>query len=238
MNASANPDQIRQFLRNASIAYAHRINESLIARATTVGATTGVESLAVTGVNDTSLHTNVLEAIAFAVASLRGRGDYSRNQTFDVLLPLWVREASMLDIGRRIFYDLPLAEANLRKDYAAFGANVHFIDDWQQLTTAANPTPPPNLLGPWPTSAQALIYVPGNFAHLTSNVIDINTIYDSTLLTTNRFTAQFTEQGLGLLVGCEPSYLVTLPTCPSGATGQPGNVCSTDVDLDLPNPAP
>lgn len=232
VNASANPEQIRQFLRLARIAYAHRINESLIARATTVSVATGVESLRVTGVNDNSVHTNVLEAIAFSAAELRGRGDYSRNQVFDVLLPLWIREASMVDLARRNGWNMQLAEQMLRDNYRAFNANVFFVDDWQQLVTTVNGAPPPNRLGAWPTSAQALIYVPGNFAHLTNNVIDINTIYDSTLLATNKFTAQFVEQGLSLLVGCEPSYLVTLPTCPSGQTGTQGIACTTDVDPD------
>lgn len=232
VNASANPEQIRQFLRLARIAYAHRINESLITRATTVGVATGVESLAVTGVNDNSVHTNVLESIAFSTAELRGRGDYSRNQNFEVLLPLWIREASLLDLARRNGWNMPLAEQTLRDNYRAFNSTVHFVDDWQQLVTTANGAPPPNRLGAWPTSAQALVYVPGNFAHLTNNVIDINTIYDSTLLSTNRFTAQFVEQGLSLLVGCEPSYLVTLPTCPSGQTGTQGVACATDVDTD------
>ncbi len=232
VHASANPEQIRQFLRLARIAYAHRINESLITRATTVGTTPGLESMRVTGVNDNSLHTNVLEGIAFATEELSGRGDYSSNQVFDVLLPRWVRKASLLDIARRNGNDVPVAQETLTNNYRQFNSNVGWVDDWQQLTTTANGAPPPNRLGAWPTSVQALVYVPGNFAHLTNNVIDINTVYDSTLLSTNRFTAQFVEQGVSLLVGCEPAYLVTISTCPSGQTGTQGIACATDVDPD------
>lgn len=231
VHASANPEQIRQFLRLARIAYAHRINQSLITRATTVGTTPGLDTLAISGVNDNSLHTNVLEAIAFATSELAGRGDYSSNQIFDVLLPRWVRKASLLDLARRNGNNIPLALETLTSNYRAFGANVAWVDDWQELTTT--PAVPPALnAGAWPTDIQALVYPPGNFAHLTNNVIDINTVYDSTLLSVNRFTAQFVEQGVSLLVGCEPSWLVTIDTCPSGNTGTQGVACATDVDAD------
>lgn len=232
VNASANPEQIRQFLRLARIAYAHRINESLITRATTVGTTPGLDSIEITGVNDNSLHTNVLEAVAFATEELSGRGDYSTNQVFDVLLPRWVRKASLLDLARRNGNNIPLAQETVTSNYRAFNSNIAWVDDWQQLAFTVNGTPPPAQSGAWPTSIQALVYVPGNFAHLSNNVIDINTVYDSTLLATNRFTAQFVEQGVSLLVGCEPAWLVTIPTCPSGNTGTQGVACATDVDPD------
>lgn len=52
-----------------------------------------------------------------------------------------------------------------------------------------------------------------------ADVITLDTIYDSTLLGTNDYTALFTEEGiLTARRGCD-SRVVTVPICPTGDTG-------------------
>jgi hypothetical protein len=63
-----------------------------------------------------------------------------------------------------------------------------------------------------------LIYPAGTWVRAVSDVITLNSVYDSTLLATNQVTHLFTETGWKMLKMCPISRVYTIGICPSGET--------------------
>ena len=94
--------------------------------------------------------------------------------------------------------------------------------DWQDAfaTCAASgspgsDTPIQNL----PTSLQFLVYPAGTWVRAVSDVITLNSVYDSTKLATNQVTHLFTETGWAMVRMCPVSRVYTVTICPSGSSG-------------------
>jgi len=78
----------------------------------------------------------------------------------------------------------------------------------------------------YPTTFQALIYPAGTFIKGTSDVINLNAVYDAASLATNVYTALFFEEGVLVAKMCYESALVTLPICNAGRTGTANLACA------------
>jgi hypothetical protein len=64
------------------------------------------------------------------------------------------------------------------------------------------------------------MYPAGTWLRGSADIIEIDTLYDSTLLSTNKYTALFMEEGnLTAKVCPGASRIVTVPVCPDGSTG-------------------
>jgi hypothetical protein len=63
------------------------------------------------------------------------------------------------------------------------------------------------------------MYPAGTFVKGTADVISLDTVYDSTDLTSNVYTAAFVEEGVLLAQRCGNGTLVEIPVCVSGETG-------------------
>ena len=70
-----------------------------------------------------------------------------------------------------------------------------------------------------PTSLQFLVYPAGTWIRAVSDVITLNSVYDSTKLATNQVTHLFTETGWAMVKMCPVSRVYTVNICPSGSTG-------------------
>src|SRR5882757_6819700 len=136
-------------------------------------------------------------------------------------LPLWVKGAIRSDLAKRTGVDNALAvtDAQIVSYFAERGANVQFVYDWQDAFTgvAAGFGAATAILA-WPVTVNALIYPAGAWVQANSDVIELNAVYDSTLLKTNQYVALFLERArLTMLRGFD-ARLVTIPILANGAT--------------------
>ena len=91
--------------------------------------------------------------------------------------------------------------------------NPQFVYDWQALTGVASD------FKAWGASLKFLLYSAGTFVKGGQDVITLDTVYDSTLLGQNDYTALFTEEGYLVAKRGHDARVVTVPINPNGGTG-------------------
>ena len=165
----------------------------------------------------------ILTSIELQVEHYRDAHRLSRNTTLEAVFPFWVRGAVRSDLSRRLGVDL-ISVPNARIDgwFRDAGINPQFVYNWQGLgSTAASG------FTSWPSEVDFLLYAAGTWVGGGSDVITLDTVYDSVMLGQNDYTALFTEEGWLTAKRGHDSRLVTVPICADGATG-----AGVDIDCD------
>lgn len=215
------PESIEAFIAMALAAKAHKTNSRIIA-AIVAASGTPVEVASCTGADAFS---TLYAAVDLAVQDLATRSYMALGPEFEVVLPVWVRANLRAAIMNRRAIDDPVkADEWLQAQFAKLGVTVHFVYGYQDAHVSPAPagfpgaaTPIPSL----PTEVQFIIYPAGTWVKGTQPVIDLDTIYDSTLLASNQYTAVFVEDGWLALQTCPYSrvYNVTVDPCACGCDG-------------------
>jgi len=226
------PEMLGRTTRGALVAHDHKMSVRLInllvAGSTAVTMTTGtVGTLA-----------PLLSAIEKQVEHYRYIHRLARNTVLEAVFPYWVHGAVRTDIALRQgltpVESVEITDAQINMWFASRGIAAQFVYDWQPLTgTAANFTE-------WPSTVDFLLYVAGTWVKGASDVITLDTIYDSALLGQNNFTALFTEEGYLVAKRWIDSRVITVPICSNGGTGAPIQLgCDgTALVVDQVNPVP
>ena len=150
--------------------------------------------------------------------------------------------ALQADLSRRAFYDgdtgtdqFALALRQVNDWGRARNARIQWVYDWQDAyywaayptgaTPAhtqfgADPTVAGQVLTNWPATLQVLIYAAGTWVRGNADVINLDTVYDSTLLSQNKATQLFSEQGILTAKTCFDSRVYTIGGVNVGPTGQ------------------
>jgi hypothetical protein len=209
------PESIEALIAMALAAKAHKTNSRIIA--SIVAASTAVEPNVCTGQDAFS---TLLQAIGIATVDLATRAYMSLGGEFEVVLPVWIREQLRTAlINRRAVDDPVKADAWLQSQFAKLGVTVHFVYGWQDAHITPAPAGFPGAATPienLPDEVQFLIYPAGTWIKGVNPVIDLDTIYDSTNLATNSYTALFVEDGWLALQTCPYSRVYTVPVNPCG----------------------
>jgi hypothetical protein len=209
LQARGYPEVIADTIRKALIAHEIRLDSRTIAKV--VAGSTAV-SLPADQVGATA---PLLTAIELQAQHYRASGSLGDNTVLEGVFPQWVRGAVRSDLSRRLGVDLiSVPNARIAQWFSDRQIAPQFVANWQSVgTTAASG------FTAWPTEVDFLLYKAGTWVKGQSDVITLDTIYDSTLLGTNDYTALFTEEGnLVARRGCD-SRVVTVPICPTGDTG-------------------
>lgn len=219
------PEFTATFVRGALAASAHQINREQIADVVS-GSTAVNLSAAAPWATDVSVVSQVLSAVEMAIVDIKYRLRMQRSATLEVVMPFWILAQMRADWIRRNGgnYEnmLCLADSAISSAFSCRGARVQYVYDWQDAfaTGAASGSPgadtPINNL---PATLQFLVYPAGTWVRAVSDVITLNSVYDSTKLATNQVTHLFTETGWAMLRMCPISRVYTVPICPSGRTG-------------------
>jgi hypothetical protein len=219
------PEFTATFVRGALAASAHQINREQIAAVVTGSVAVNL-SAAAPWATDVSVVSQVLSAVGMAIVDIKYRLRLARAATLEVVLPYWILEQMRADWIRRNGGDyskmICLADSEIMAGFTCRGARPQFVYDWQDAfaNCAASGYPgadtPINNL---PISLQFLVYPAGTWVRAVSDVITLNSVYDSTKLATNQVTHLFTETGWAVLKMCPVSRVYTVPICPSGRTG-------------------
>lgn len=202
------PEAVARFSRGAMVALAHRINQQVIADIVTgSGAANVVPAVAY---NDDSISA-VLSAVDLAIVDAKYRNRMSFSSTLEVVLPMWVLQALRAAAARRRGVDMiSTSDAEIMAWFAVRDAVPRFVYDWQDAATglATGPGGATPLLT-LPDTVDFLVYPAGAWAKAVQDVVSLDTIYDSTLLTTNQYTALFAEDGFATIQTCPLSRLYT-----------------------------
>ena len=202
------PELVARTIRGALVAHEHKMSERVIAameaQSTAVSLDTGqIGALA-----------PVLTAIELQVEHYRYAQRLSRSTTLEAVFPYWVRGAIRTDLSRREGVDLiDVPDSRIDAWFRSRGVNPQFVYDWQALTGEAS------TFKVWGGSVKFLLYSAGTFVKGGQDVITLDTVYDSTLLGQNDYTALFTEEGYLVAKRGHDARVVTVPLNPNGGTG-------------------
>ena len=208
---AAYPELISATLSEAMVAHQHAMNAKVIASIETqLGA-----PVAATGLGASS--TDTLDALLLASANIRQKYRLPLSTSLEVVMPFWAEDLLTADVARRNGggYGVP-TDADISAIFAAANCSVQFVYDWHPLPDAATA---------WPTTIPTLIYPAGAFVKGTSDVINLNAVYDAASLADNIYTGLFFEEGILVIPMCHTGVALTIPVCNAGATGSPALVC-------------
>lgn len=222
------PEYTAAFVRGATAASAHQVNREQIA-AVAAGSTAVDLTAQAPWATDGSATSQIMSAVDMAIVDIKYRLRLQRSSTLEVIMPWWVLAQMRADWMRRPFINDPnLVDSEIASFYAARNARVQYVYDWQDAFSSAalsgtgpGASTPINFL---PKSLQFLVYPAGTWVRAVSDVITLNSVYDSTKLATNQVTHLFTETGWAMLQMCPVSRQYTIPICPSGKTTSTGTL--------------
>lgn len=230
------PEFVQTFVEGAIDAQAHNVNRDVIA--TIVAGSTAV-NLAIAidpWQGDASVVSQVMAAAEMAVVDIRYNLRLDPDATIEMVFPLWLKAQMRADWLRRnsaVPHDL--VDAMIATMFATRGVVAQYVYDWQDafsgLTTTGPGAATPLLVLPQsPTvNLQFLAYPAGTWVLARQSVIRLDSVYDSTLLATNKVTQLFVEDGYLPMRMCPVSRVYTVNICPNGSTGAQRAVACTDV---------
>lgn len=204
---AAYPELVQRWVSGSLIAHQHKINAKVIAAMATAAGAAKV----ITGLGTTAGDT--LGGLELIADGLRQKYRLSMSASLEVVVPFWIRGAIRADLANRSGQTdaASVTDQQISAHFAARNLAVQYVYDWQDLAT------PPAVA--YPTTFNALIYPAGTFIKGTSDIINMNAVYDAASLAVNVFTALFFEEGVLVAKMCNEAALVTLPICNAGATG-------------------
>lgn len=220
------PEYTEAFVRGAMAVSKHQINALQIA-AIVAGSTAVTLTGNAPWATDGTVVSQVMSAVGLAVVDIKYALRAQQSSTFEVLMPFWILEQMRADWIRRNGRgsnreDLILADTEITAGFAARGARVQYLYDWQDAFATCATSGSPGSSTPitsLPTSLDFVVYPAGTWVRAVQNVITLNSIYDSTKLVSNQVTQLFTEDGWAMLQMCTTSRVYTVDICPSGLTG-------------------
>jgi hypothetical protein len=212
------PELVERFIRGALVAHAHKLNafviNQLVAQSTAVDLSPSLDVPLDTGT------TGVLATVEMVVEDIRYRHRMPLNTSVEVKMPHWVLPVMRADLSRRNGVDmLSVTDAQLTAHFAMRGARVQFVYDWQDAYNGGGTVGGATALTKWPREFTFLAYPAGTFVRGSDSLIRLDTIYDSTNLATNRYTALFSEEGVLVAKRGHDARAVTVALEPEGASG-------------------
>jgi hypothetical protein len=202
------PEHLARVIRGALVAHAHRLNAAYIG-ALAAGST----QITMAG-NQAGAVAPLLTSIELQVEHYKTVARMRRGATLEAVFPFWVRGAIRSDLSRRLGVELlDVPDSRIDGWFRSRGISPTFVYDWQSidLTTA-------QAFNAWPTEVSFLLYAAGTWVKGVSDILTLDTIYDSVLLGKNDYTALFTEEGWFAAKAGHDSRLVTTSISPTGAT--------------------
>jgi hypothetical protein len=203
---AAYPEMTNRFTSGTLIAHQHMVNASVIGRMVTLAGAARVFADKGSGFAD------ALEYASLVADQRRQSQRLAFNRTIEWVVPFWVKNVYLNDMGRRTGQDStsPITEAALNAHFSSRNINVSYVYDWQVLDETVEL---------YPTTYQALAYPAGTFVKGVSDVINLSAVYDAASLAGNMYTGLFMEQGLLVAKKQYGADLMTMPICEAGRTG-------------------
>jgi hypothetical protein len=212
------PEVVARFARGSVVALGHKINAGVIAA---IVAASGASTTLTADPNGDDAASALLAAVELAIVDAKYRNRMGFNSTMEVVLPWWVLVPIRAALSRRTGVALlAVTDAQILEWFAIRKAVPRFVYDWQDSFAGLSGGPgAATPLHALPATVQFLVYPAGTWVKAVQDVVALDTIYDSTMLATNQFTAVFAEDGWAMLQMGPISRLYTVPVDPSGVVG-------------------
>ena len=211
LQSKAYPEMLARVMRGALIAHDHKMAAKSINEV-------AAGSTAVTMANAASgALSPILDAIELQAEHMKYTHRLSRSTTLEAVFPFWVRGLIRSDLAKRNGVDsfLSITDAQINGWFSDRGIAPQYIYNWQDLNVVSAAS-----FTGWPGALTFVMYPAGTWIRGTAELITMDSLYDSTLLGTNDFTALFTEEGSMVVKMNHDSRAVTVPVCPDGSTAQ------------------
>jgi len=200
------PELTRRHIELALIAHARRINAANI-KAMEVAAGTA------TTVDDNGTFAFNLDYFEWHAEVMKSKYSLGINGSIEVVLPTWVKPLIRAEFARRNGVELQaMTDAEINSWFSVRSLSPQFVRDWQPIPGSGGTIAIPAL-------ATALFYPAGTWTRGTQAVINLDAVYDSTLLAQNKYLGLFTEEASLLVQRCLGTSAVKIPTCVGGLTG-------------------
>jgi hypothetical protein len=203
------PEVIERYTELALVAHQYKLHAKTIAQ---ISAFTGAPINVPGGFGNALDVLHILDVVAYGE---RQRNALPENATLEVVLPRWVKGVIKADLSNRTGVDfLNVTDAQINGWFSARGLRVQWLAYWQNVnvTTAGIATK-------YPATADAFMYPAGTFVRGTSDVITLDTVYDSVNLKKNDYVHLFTEQGTVVTNPCNTGRAIRIPLVANGKTG-------------------
>lgn len=205
------PELVEHYLRKSMIAHEIRIRQELFAQA--LATATPVTLLETFGAVSA-----VFAAVALQAADMIERHSLCEGTALEVVFPWWSRNLFLSDLARRNGCCISeVSTQDVQDVFSPLGVRI-------QWARALGPAVPDDIGGAtpattWPDAVQFLIYPSGQLQIGRGEEVNLGVIHDSAKFQTNDYTAAFTEECVALVDRSVDTRAVTVPVCPSGATG-------------------
>lgn len=212
------PEAVARFSRAAVVALAHKINQGFLAAMVT--GSSGALTIPSDPSGDDAASA-LLAAVELAIVDAQYRHRMAFTQTMEIVLPRWVLVVIRAALSRRTGIGLlGVTDAMILEWFTMRHAVPRFVYDWQDAFSSLVGGPGAATgLTHLPTTVEFLVYPAGTWVKAVQDVVALDTIYDSTLLTTNQYTAVFVEDGWAALKMGPLSRRYVVPVDPSGVVG-------------------
>lgn len=205
------PELVSWYLRNTMTAHEIRMKTVLFGQALALA--TPVVVAATFGAL-----APVYAAVALQAADMIERHSLCESTALEVVFPWWSRNLFLTDLARRNGIDVNEVTPQMVQDlFTPLGVRIQ----WARNLAPAVPTDIGGLTPAtdWPDSVQFLIYPAGQLQIGRGEEVNLGVIHDSTKFSVNDYTALFAEECVTLIDRSVDTRRVTVPVCPSGATG-------------------
>jgi hypothetical protein len=216
------PELVRSVTAEALAAHAHKVNQRKIADAVTDATANTMTAADADTAGLSGYSATLLTLIELQVEYLRYRHRWAPSTTIEAVLPLWARGTMRADLAGRNGQPFEnVTDAMVDAHLRSRGVNPQWVYDWQDsfATGVAGDFGGTSLPKRFPANVSILLYRAGTYFVAESDVITVDGLYDSTLLSQNMHLAYFTEEGFAVGKRDWPSIVLTVPVQPAGYTG-------------------
>lgn len=201
------PELVEQYVRYALLANQHKVGRKVLAKIRTM---IGAASDITTGAGN---EVDILHVVEMVITGERERNLLPFGTTMEVLLPHWMKAVIRAGLANRTGVDfLGVTDAQIEGWFSLRQARVQWLYDSTQFLerdTQGNVTH-------FPDTVEAVIYPAGSYVKGTSDVITLETIYDSVNLRKNDFVRLFTEEGVLVTNPCGDGRRINVPLVING----------------------
>jgi hypothetical protein len=201
------PEMVQRFVRGALKAHARKMNIfkiNQVIAGSTLFDYTNVANLPTTTTEykDLSVVNRLLGILDIQAMDYRYKYRMDPDATLEVVLPIWLITSIRADVSRRMGISLSDAETVTQAQFNTWMSDrnlrAQWIYDWQDVYNTTNTSIVGQTAGIYtmPTLVEAVLYAPGTWVAGVSDVVRLDTVYDSTNLALNQYTQLFTEEGI------------------------------------------
>jgi hypothetical protein len=222
------PEMVARFTRGAMVAHRRKLNvfkiNQMVAGSTLVDLTVaanfgGANSIENDDISAASRFLHVLETQAI---DYRYKHRMALSTKLEAVVPLWVLGQLRADIQRRTGTSAEeafgITDQMINQWASLRGVRIQWVYDWQDAYNGAGTVGGSSAIGALPVVVDILLYAAGTFVAGVSDVIRLDTVYDSANLALNQYTQLFTEEGILVAKRGFESRRIKINIPPAGVT--------------------